>query len=158
MDNPTWHHISTKWSGMNDVLVVYVDGKQVKRTYEEEKYPLSFSGGGRLGLSSEAPVPIRWTSFNMWNRELSYDVIAEQAKSCNGAIGNVKEWYDVWSVMKTKTNYVTKPSSCSAPPVRNPLAPASDTTGDDLQSSGKSLFAKHKKRKSSIKDGSNTHH
>ena len=151
MDNPTWHLISTTWSGMNGVFNVYVDGVHKKYfRHHEENYALSFSGGGRLGLSSEAPVPIRWTSFNMWNRELSYDVIAEQAKSCNGAIGNVKEWSDIWSVMKTKTNYVTKSSSCSAPPAR--------TTADDLQSSGKSLFAKHKKRKSSIKDGSNTHH
>ncbi|XP_078358434.1 uncharacterized protein LOC144643147 isoform X2 [Oculina patagonica] len=159
MDNPTWHFITTTWNGMNDVLTVYVDGVQKRRdSGYESNYVLSFSGGGRLGLSSKTSVPIRWTSFNMWDRELDADVIAEHAKSCNGAIGNVKEWYDVWPKVEKESNYYTKPSTCSAPPIRSPLAEESGTSADELQSSGKSLFAKYHKRKSSIKDASKTHH
>ena len=146
--NPTWHFISTTWSKMTNVLVASIDGKQ--RSWNTAiSISSGFSGGGRLGLAITGPLEIRLTSFNMWDHVLGDDVIEEHAKSCSGAIGNVKEWYDVWSVMKTKTNYVTKPSSCSAPPIK-PIA--------DLPSPGMSPFAKYKKRKSSIKDGSKTHH
>lgn len=158
MDNPTWHFISTTWSGLNDVLKTYVDGEQ-QRDYSVLGNPvLSISGGGRLGLRSKASIPIRFTSFNMWNRVLSDEEIKDQAKSCNGAIGNVKEWYDVWSVVQSQSSYYTKPTTCSAP--RPPIPPVAESgrSAYHLESSGKPLFVKYKKRKSSIKDGSKVHH
>ena len=160
MVTPTWHAIPTTWSGFNDVLIVYVDGVQKDSWHADDtNYALSFSGGGRLGLSSEASVPVRWTSFNMWDRVLSPDVIAEHAKSCNGAIGNVKEWYDVWSIVESQSKLYKKPSTCSAPPIRNTLTSANGASASDLQSSGKLFFAaKYKKRKSSIKNVSKRNH
>ena len=148
--NPTWHFIATTWSKLTDVLIVYVSGKT--RSWGKKRFLTSgLSGGGSLSLTfSNGPLDILLTSFNMWNHVLSADVIAEQAKSCNGAVGNVKEWYDIWSVFQSKNNYYTKPSTCAAPilPV-----PKRGSSADDVQSSGKSLFAKYKKKKSSIKYG-----
>ena len=157
--NPTWHFISTTWSKLTNVLSVHIDGK-ARRYSTEGAIKTSFSGGGRLYLKLTGPLAIRLTSFNMWNRVLSDDVIQEQAKSCNGAVGNVKEWFDVWSVLQSlqQSNYYTKPSTCSAPPIQDTLVRESGSSADDLKSSGKSLFAKSKKRKSSNKYGSKTHH
>ena len=139
---------------MTDVFTVYLEGKKWF-TWDEVYLVPSFPGGGRLGLSIDGPISIYFTSFNMWDHVLSDDVIKEQASSCNGAIGNVKEWFDVWSVLQSlqQSNYYTKPSTCSAP-----IPPAADLesgpSADHLKSSGKSPFAKYKKKKSSFKDGS----
>ncbi len=154
--NPTWHFIATSWSKSTNVLTVYIDGKT--NTWSRD-FKSSFSGGGRLGLRIEGPAfPIRLTSFNMWDHVLGADVIAEQRKSCSGAVGNVKEWYDVWPVVQSKSSYYTQPSTCTAPQT----APESGANADDLQSSRKSLFAKYKKRKSKMevksRKGSKTHH
>lgn len=97
MENPTWHLISTTWSGMNRVLRIFVDGEPWAKA-DEYWLAQSFKGGGRFGL--EVPegqaFPIRLTSINMWNHVLSADAIAAHVKSCDAAIGNVKEWYDAW--------------------------------------------------------------
>lgn len=152
--NPTWHLVSTTWSKLTNVLIAYVDEK-ARSWSTEGVIRSSFSGGGRLYLKLTGPLAIRLTSFNMWDRVLSDDEIKKQAKSCNSAIGNVKEWYDVWSVVKSQSSYHTKPSTCSVP--ITPVA-ESGSSADDLKSSGKSLFAKYKKRKSLMKDGRKTHH
>ena len=158
MANPTWHLISTTWSGMNHVLRVFIDGERAS-TWEYLRGE-SFSGGGRFGL--EVPegqaFPIRLTSINMWNHVLSAEVIAAHVKSCDAAIGNIKEWYDAWPVLEEQSAFYTKPATCSAP-VPDPSYSEGATTEDDLhQSSGKSLFIKNKKKKSSTKDDRKTHH
>ena len=77
--NPTWHLISTTWSGMNGVVSVFVDG-QWARAWEYLGTQKSFTGGGRFGLNvpEGQAFPISLTSINMWNHVLSTDVIAAQ--------------------------------------------------------------------------------
>ena len=49
MANPTWHLISTTWSGMNGVVSVFVDGQRA-RAWEYSGVQKSFTGGGRFDL------------------------------------------------------------------------------------------------------------
>ncbi|XP_068693345.1 uncharacterized protein [Montipora foliosa] len=146
MVTPTWHFICVTWSGLNNLLHVYIDGKS-PITWQNVA-GTRFAGGGRLGLDNpwEDTFPIRFTSFNMWNRELGADVIEAYGNDCNGAIGNVKEWYDVWPVLEKHSAFYIKPSTCSAPERNN----------DDFRSSRKSLLAKYKKSKPSNKDDNKT--
>ena len=146
MENPTWHLISTTWSGMNRVLRIFVDGEPWAKA-DEYWLAQSFKSGGRFGL--EVPegqaFPIRLTSINMWNHVLSADVIAEHAKICDAAIGNIKEWYDAWPIFEEQSSsgFITRPATCSA------SYSEGATSEDDLhQSSGRSLFTKNKKKNS----------
>ena len=157
MANPTWHLISITWSTMNKVLRVFIDGE--RRSTWSDSGIKGFSGGGKFGL--EIPegqaFPIRLTSINMWNHVLSADVIAAHVKSCDAAIGNIKEWYDVWPALEEQSSFYTKPATCSAP-ILNPSSEGEASDDDLHQSSGKSLFAKYKKKKSLTNDGRKTHH
>ena len=142
---------------MNRVLRVFIDGER-ESTWEYSRVQ-SFAGGGRFGL--EVPqgqaFPIRLTSINMWNHVLSADLIAAHVKSCDAAIGNIKEWYDAWPILEEQSGFITKPATCSAP-TPNPSNSEGVESEDDLhQSSGKSLFTKNKKEKSSTKGGRKTH-
>ena len=156
MANPTWHLISTIWSGMNYVLRVFIDGKEVLSEFQYGHQ--SFTGDVRFGLHvpDGRAFPIRLTSINMWNHVLSADVIAAHVKSCDAAIGNIKEWYDAWPILKEKRGFITKPATCSAP---TPNPSYSEGVASDLhQSSAKSLFIKNKKEKSSTKSGGKRYH
>jgi len=158
MTNPAWHLISTTWSGVNRVLQVFIDGKLfIKKKVSGVQ---SFRGGGRFGLDvpQGQAFPIRLTSINMWNHVLSDDVIASHVKSCDAAIGNIKEWYDAWPILQEQSAPYTKPATCSAP-IPNPSYSEGVPSEDDLhQPSGKALFTKNKKEKSSTKGGRKTHH
>jgi len=157
MANPTWHLLSTTWSGMNRVLRVFVDGER-ESTWEYSGVQ-SFSGGGRFGLDvpQGKAFPIRVTSINMWNHVLSDEVITAHVKSCDAAIGNIKEWYDAWPILEEQSALYTKPATCSAP-IPNPSYSEGVASEDDLHlSSGKALFTKNKKEKSSTKVGRKTH-
>lgn len=158
MTNPSWHLISTTWSGTNHVLKVFIDG-ELANTWKHSAIQ-SLSGGGWFGLQvphGEA-FPILLTSINAWNYVLSAEVIAAHVKSCDAAIGNIKEWYDAWPVLEEHSAFYTKPATCSAP-ILDPSRSEGVPSGDDLhQSSGMSLFVKSKKKKPSTKDGSKTHH
>ena len=154
MENPTWHLISTTWSGMNRVLRVFVDGEPWAKA-DEYWLAQSFKGGGRFGL--EVPegqaFPIRLAFINMWNHVLSADAIAAHAKSCDAAIGNVKKWYDAWPIFEEQSAFITKPATCSTSYSEDVVSE------DDLhQSSGRSIFVKNKKEKCSTKGGRKTHH
>lgn len=162
MANPTWHLISTTWSGMNHVLRVFIDGvpEIIDNTDEPQSEPRSFTGGGRFGLDvpEGQAFKIRLTSINIWNHVLSADAIAAHVKSCDAAIGNIKEWYDAWPVLEEQSGFITKPATCSAP-TPNPSYSEGVASEDDLhQSSAKSLFIKNKKEKSSTKSGRKTYH
>ena len=143
---------------MNHVLRVFIDGERAS-TWEYSGVQ-SFSGGGKFGLAVPRgqAFPIRLTSINMWNHVVSAEVIAEHVKSCDAAIGNIKEWYDAWPVLEEQSAFYTKPATCSAP-IPDPSDSEGVTSEDDLhQSSGKSLFAKNKGKKSLTKDNRKTHH
>ena len=160
MENPTWHLISTTWSGMNRVLRIFVDGEPWAKA-DEYWLAQSFKSGERFGL--EVPegqaFPIRLTSINMWNHVLSADAIAAHVKSCDAAIGNVKEWYDAWLIFEEQSTSITKPATCSAPSPNPSLYSEGVASEDDLhQSTGKSLLTKNKKEKYSTKGGRKTHH
>lgn len=158
MRNPTWHLISTTWSGTNHMLKVFIDGEQVN-TWVHSAIQ-SLSGGGWFGLKvpdGEA-FPIRLTSINVWNYVLSVEVIAGHVKSCDAAIGNIKEWYDAWPVLQEQSTLYTKPTTCSASIPDQSRSEGVTSENDLHQSSGKSLFVKSKKKKPSTKDDRKTHH
>ena len=140
------------------MLRVFIDGERARSW--EYSVVQSFTGGGRFGLKVQQGqgFPIRLTSINMWNHVLSDDVIAAHVKSCDAAIGNIKEWYDAWPILEEQSAFYTKPATCSAP-IPNPSYSEGVPSEDDLhQPSGKALFTKNKKEKSSTKGGRKTHH
>lgn len=137
---------------MTGVGTLYVAGE--KRESKVLTDNLRFSGGGtlRLGLLNT----IRLTSLNMWNYVLSSNEIAEHATSCNGPVGNLKEWLDVWYKVKLQTNIYEQPSSCSPIAVSNPpeeLGSGTNEEDDFLSRRGKSFFMKYKKKSFRKHDG-----
>ena len=161
MANPTWHLISVTLSGMNHMLCVFVDGKIAREPCWTRPNFERFAGGGRFGLGvpEGQNFPIRLTSINMWNHVLSADAIATHVKSCDAAIGNVKEWYDAWLIFEEQSTSITKPATCSAPSPNPSLYSEGVASEDDLhQSTGKSLLTKNKKEKYSTKGARKTHH
>jgi len=137
-ENSAWHFICVTWLGSNGVVTLHVDGEQKERKIATNSLVIeSFSRGGSLSFHVIGPISV--TSFNMWDEELNFGVIAEHAKSCDGAIGDVVEWSNFWSKVESQSSTHTTPSTClstASPPQES----GEGSTEDDFHShNGKSF-------------------
>lgn len=105
-----WHQICATWSGFNGVVRYYFDGKEILSERNPTRGELS--GGGRLSVGT---ADYLLTEFNVWDRVLSDQDIANNAKKCDGGKGNVIQWHQGFEYLKNNQKTYNSPSVCEAP-------------------------------------------
>ena len=105
-----WHQICMTWSGFNGVVRYYLDGTEIFSVRDPARGELR--GGQTLFVGSRQYL---FTEFNMWNRVLSEQDIADNAKKCDGGKGNVIQWHQGFEYLTTNEKTYNSPSVCEAP-------------------------------------------
>jgi len=106
-----WHQICATWSGFNGVVRYYLDATEILSERNPTRGELR--GGEILSMGGGDYL---LTEFNLWNRILSEQDIANNAMKCDGGKGNVIQWHQGFQYLTTKkkTKY-NSPSVCEAP-------------------------------------------
>ncbi|KAL9984080.1 hypothetical protein ACROYT_G006336 [Oculina patagonica] len=107
-----WHQICTTWSGFNGVVRVYLDGKEILSGRNPNRGELR--GGGDISVGTKSYL---FSEFNVWDRVLSEQDIANNAKKCDGGKGNVIQWHQAFEYVKKNKLKYNSPSLCQAPGV-----------------------------------------
>ncbi|KAL9983627.1 hypothetical protein ACROYT_G005826 [Oculina patagonica] len=105
-----WHQICTTWSGFNGVVRVYLDGKGILSDRNPTRGEIR--GGGRIGFGTSSFL---FSEFNVWDRVLSEQDIANNVKKCDGGKGNAFQWHQAFEYVKNNQLTYNSPSVCEAP-------------------------------------------
>ena len=120
-----WHQICVTWSGFTGVVHYYLDGKVVLSAKNKGRGEIP--GGDHLVVGSDQHL---LSEFNLWNRVLTAQEIASNAKKCDGGKGNVIQWHQAFTYLKKYKKTYKIPSVCKVP---NPNAEkATGSTTSDL--------------------------
>ncbi|KAJ7356389.1 hypothetical protein OS493_025500 [Desmophyllum pertusum] len=124
-----WHQICVTWSGFNGVVHYYLDGKNVFSGTSPTRGEIQ--GGKSITVGSDQHFI---TEFNLWDRVLDEQEIANNAKKCDGGKGNVIQWHQAYANRK-----YTTPSVCeveSEDTEQNPGSQNDSVSPPDIESSG----------------------
>lgn len=105
-----WHQICAAWSGFNGVARCYLDATELLSERNPTRGELS--GGASLRVGDDQYM---FTEFNMWDRFLSEQDIANNAKKCDAGKGNVIQWHQGFEYLTTNNKAYNSPSVCEAP-------------------------------------------
>ena len=105
-----WHQICATWSGFNGVVRCYLDAAEILSERNPTRGELR--GGQVLYIGNDQYL---FTEFNVWNRVLSEQDIANNVKKCNAGKGNVIQWHQGFEYLKTNNKTYNVPSACEAP-------------------------------------------
>ncbi|XP_078358640.1 uncharacterized protein LOC144643310 isoform X2 [Oculina patagonica] len=110
-----WHHICLLWDGTrgSGYTSFYKDGFKVK--FQSFSVGLR-TGRGNLQLGGgERTETVEMTSFYLWNRMLTENEIAEEAKTCDGGTGGpVVRWRDFYK-RSLRSQFIRGQSQCVVP-------------------------------------------
>ncbi|XP_078358676.1 neuronal pentraxin receptor-like [Oculina patagonica] len=110
-----WHHICLLWDGTrgSGYTSFYKDGLKVKF---QSCSVGPRTGGGNLQLGGgERTETVEMTSFYLWNRMLTENEIAEEAKTCDGGTGGpVVRWRDFYK-RSLRSQFIRGQSQCVVP-------------------------------------------
>ena len=108
-----WHQICATWSGFNGVARCYLDATEPSSVETPARGELV--GGGALSVGDPQFHRLTFTEFHVWDRVLSDQDIANNAKKCDAGIGNVIQWHQGFEYLTTNNKTYTSPSVCRAP-------------------------------------------
>lgn len=123
-----WHQMCATWSGFNGVVRYYLDAKKILSETNPTRGELQ--GGEKLSIGTGQYL---FTEFNVWDRVLSEQDIANNVNKCDGGKGNVIQWHQAFEYLKTNEKAYNSPSVCEAPAQ---IAAAEAVTPPDGEGSG----------------------
>ncbi|RMX43667.1 hypothetical protein pdam_00016951 [Pocillopora damicornis] len=105
-----WHQFCVTWSGFSGVIQYYFDGKNILSAINRQRGELQ--GGGSLAVGD---TRMRITGFDVWDRVLTRQEIAQNLKKCDAGKGNVVQWHQAFKYFRKNKKMYSIPSACEPP-------------------------------------------